>query len=849
MAKANLALILERLNSAPQYHPMSAETFADWSTEAGDIVTVSRNGEDYATPIHSMKMKWAGTPSTVIESEGDKELDPVAKMSAKKYSRGGSSLRNGYYQHLYAIDQYTQMVSGLELTGSMAKLYVDDRYSQMSSGLMLTSSTAILAVNNAYTQMTAGLALTSSTALLAVSNAYTQMSAGLSLTSSSAKLYVDNKYSQMSAGLELTSSAALLAVSNAYTQMSSGLALSTSSAKLYVDNKYSQMSAGLSLTSSSAKLYVDNAYKQMKSGLELTSSMALLAVSNAYTQMSSGLSLSTSTAKLYVDNKYTQMSSGLALSTSSAKLYVDNKYTQMSAGLELSTSSAKLYAGSAANAASIVARINASSGQSELVLEADHIQLDGNVKINGAFSIDSNGYMQVKKTAIFQGNVQLTTANSTVTAPNFTLNSGGKIQFIGGNTGEYYNLTATALKSMVKSFSVSGNVLTLTPWYGDAVTFSKAVTLDAAWGSGTDLGKYVVKAYENSEVMATHKYDPPMRLMGGSPPTASFSAEITSTSGSTTVAQKQIYGYLKLKGSTTSSYVEVNTNSAGTGSTVAQLSVGSLYTDGKNAVTLYDAEWNSVTSVTAVRTVTVKTKDRPTQLSKSKTVYLTTASAWDGGMMGIYIRDGSTSGTAVATSSVSIPNVTSVTLGSISSGATCNCGVTIGGTTKQSTVDCSGKLYAKTGTNKVTANGTYTPPSGYIGFSSVEVSVSGGGGAVTLQWDTYPVGDGKSNTIRAMQNGQEVASATIFLNVSNMQDNVSVSKVQAGGVGGTTLCQDDVHGSHNLTVSENVHNIGTSRGSRTNAGTLTSSSFSPGSYLGFSIKCGGTEKQFYVTLN
>ena len=399
--------------------------------------------------------------------------------------------------------------------------------------------------------------------------------------------------------------------------------------------------------------------------------------------------------------------------------------------------------------------------------------------------------MQVKKTAIFQGNVQLTTANSTVTAPNFALNSGGHIQFIGGNTGEYYNLTATALKSMVKSFSVSGNVLTLTPWYGDAVTFSKAVTLDAAWGSGTDLGKYVVKAYENSDVVATHKYDPPMRLMGGTPPTDNFSAEITSTSGSTTVAQKQIYGYLKLKGSTTGSYVEVNTNSAGTGSTVAQLSVGSLYTDGKNAVTLYDAEWNSVTSVTAVRTVTVKTKDRPTQLSKSKTIYLT-ADVWSGGSMPIYVRDGGYSGTVVAQSSVSAPNVSSVTLGSISSGATCNCTVSLGGTTKSSTVDCSGKLYAKTGNNKVTANGTFNPPSGYIGFSSVEVNVSGGGGTVTLVWDAYGAGDGKQNTIRAMQNGQEVASKTIFLNVSNMSSGQSISKVCDGSFTGTTLCEDDV---------------------------------------------------------
>ena len=46
--------------------------------------------------------------------------------------------------------------------------------------------------------------------------------------------------------------------------------------------------------------------------------------------------------------------------------------------------------------------------------------------------------------------------------------------------------------------------------------------------------------------------------------------------------------------------------------------------------------------------------------------------------------------------------------------------------TKTLTVSVSSLLESLTGTNKVTANGTYTPSSGKIGFSSVEVDVSGG---------------------------------------------------------------------------------------------------------------------------
>jgi len=107
-------------------------------------------------------------------------------------------------------------------------------------------------------------------------------------------------------------------------------------------------------------------------------------------------------------------------------------------------------------------------------------------------------------------------------------------------------------------------------------------------------------------------------------------------------------------------------------------------------------------------------------------------------------------------------------------------------------LDVSSKLEAKTGTSKITSNGTYTPASGKIGFSSVVVDVPSSGGTVTLEWDAYGAGEGKQNTIRAMQNGQEVASKTIYLNVSNMSSGQSISKVCDGSFTGTTLCEDDV---------------------------------------------------------
>lgn len=186
---ASLAPIYQRLNDAPSYHPLEADTFADWSLEAGDIVTITRDGKEYQSPVHTSSVSWRKKQMISLSSKGNESREAISKISQRKYGKGSSSLRNSEYQHIYVEDSYQQMKAGLELTTSTAVLYVDNKYTQMSAGLALTSSSAALYVDNKYNQMRAGLALTSSSAALYVDNKYNQMKAGLDITSSSAALY------------------------------------------------------------------------------------------------------------------------------------------------------------------------------------------------------------------------------------------------------------------------------------------------------------------------------------------------------------------------------------------------------------------------------------------------------------------------------------------------------------------------------------------------------------------------------------------------------------------------------------------------------------------------------------
>lgn len=98
MASAQLQPIYNRLNGVSTYHPYTADTFNDWSMEAGDIVTVSRNGVNYASPVHNSTVKWNGKQKVFIESRGEKERGPVAKMSIRDYNYGnggGNGFRGG----------------------------------------------------------------------------------------------------------------------------------------------------------------------------------------------------------------------------------------------------------------------------------------------------------------------------------------------------------------------------------------------------------------------------------------------------------------------------------------------------------------------------------------------------------------------------------------------------------------------------------------------------------------------------------------------------------------------------------------------------------------------------------
>lgn len=96
MATADVNGIYSRLNEGTQYTPMNASTYADWSLEAGDVVTVSKGGKNYRTPVMTGRVKWNGAGRVDIESTGNKKREPLSKQSKNQYSEGTRG-GGGYY--------------------------------------------------------------------------------------------------------------------------------------------------------------------------------------------------------------------------------------------------------------------------------------------------------------------------------------------------------------------------------------------------------------------------------------------------------------------------------------------------------------------------------------------------------------------------------------------------------------------------------------------------------------------------------------------------------------------------------------------------------------------------------
>ena len=85
--------ILSALGELGTFAPVAADTFADWTMQAGDVVTIKSGDEAYKTPLYTMNMTWKGSPRVTMESTGDEKPQPIPVFERRRYAGGRSVAR------------------------------------------------------------------------------------------------------------------------------------------------------------------------------------------------------------------------------------------------------------------------------------------------------------------------------------------------------------------------------------------------------------------------------------------------------------------------------------------------------------------------------------------------------------------------------------------------------------------------------------------------------------------------------------------------------------------------------------------------------------------------------------
>ena len=342
---ASLNGIYERMNEMTPYNPMTADTFTDWSTEAGDIVTMVRGTEVYETPIHSTNMVWRGAPQMSISTTGNKEREPLAKVSRKRYGGGSGAKRNDEYEMRY--------IHSIEETDSYWRATYDDMLLGLHAELEITASHIRSELDDTANSLHSEIEQTSSYWRAELDDVDNSLHAEILLTASQFRTALDDTANSLHSEIVQTSSYWRASLDDATNSLHSEILVTSSSIRQYVDDSANSLHGEIVTTSSSIRQYVDDSTNSLHSEIVVTSN----------------------SIKQYVDDADNGLRSSITTERNRISLVVEG-----------TGSNAHI------NAASIVASINHDS--SSILISADRINLDGETIVSKLVGqdIESNGF-------------------------------------------------------------------------------------------------------------------------------------------------------------------------------------------------------------------------------------------------------------------------------------------------------------------------------------------------------------------------------------------------------------------------------------------------------------------------
>lgn len=150
--------ILDALSEVGQFKPVSADTFADWTVQAGDVVSFRSGDEVYKTPLYSTNLTWKGSPRITMESTGDDKSAQIPLFQRRQYGGGAGlarvekELEETRTWAEIQVDEQAGLIALLtgsvnDLTGDMSSVSVRLDGLEAEIGLRVEKNGVIAAIN------------------------------------------------------------------------------------------------------------------------------------------------------------------------------------------------------------------------------------------------------------------------------------------------------------------------------------------------------------------------------------------------------------------------------------------------------------------------------------------------------------------------------------------------------------------------------------------------------------------------------------------------------------------------------------------------------------------------------
>ena len=679
---ASLNSIYNRLNSISNYHPVETTTFNDWSIEAGDTITVTRNNnESYETPIHSTSLVWKGTPQTSVSSTGNSERDSVTKASQKKYSSGNSAMNNDQrvYKDIYSEDGYLH--GQLEMTESHLRTVFEDSINGLRGEVEQTAAYWRSTYEDAYNGLRGVVEQTAEYWRSTYEDAYNGLRGVVEQTAEYWRSTYEDAYNGLRGIVEQTAEYWRSTYEDAY----NGLRGVVEQTAEYWRSTYEDAYNGLRGVVEQTAEYWRSTYEDTYNGLR------------GYVEQTSESWRSTYEDDIgEVMTLVEQTASGWR--TALSAVMDDGRVT----------------------AASIATAIN-SQGEAGVMLSGDWISISGSTSINDIFGV-SNGYLTVAGD-IYQ--------NGTIHPTGVSIAEGGNVYFTVGTAPPVsVSLSGSDVQYMIVNAEVANGVLKL--WKrGDAsdspsITFNKTTTVSGSWSGGTltvatspsGEAQYVryfsigTVTWQNDK-KAAYVYVNVDKSNGGS----TYTDEEDAFSLYVPTTESWNAGNMAVQISDTFTYYENPSDNPTSSSNFVYVHTTGRNTEYTQQVYLWatqDDNWsnNKKKAYINVGNSSTYKKIAYTEIDASDLVSTATTTGRTNALNSIKRISPTGTGNDGAFYNCTVYDVNSQTLKSLTGNASTSTGLYI-------------PLTALTGNAKITANGTYTPTGTSVGFSSIEVDVAG----------------------------------------------------------------------------------------------------------------------------